>query len=99
MKFLAVVVALHLPRTLRKVIVQVISGPHGVSEATYDYPALAKAYSDILDTLRAIQDERAPFNPSVEACRYCPAINVCPAVKKLAPTISEAEALPDGISA
>lgn len=99
MKFLAVAVALHLPRSLRKVIVQVISGPHGVSEATYDYPALAKAYSDVLGTLRAIQDERASLVPSVEACRYCPAINVCPAVKKLVPTMSEAEALPDGTGA
>src|SRR5258707_13657294 len=96
MKVLAVLVGLNLPRTLCKVIVQVISGPYGVSEATYDYPALAKAYSDILATLRAIQDPLAPLSPSPEACRYCPAINVCQAVKSLAPAMREVEALPDG---
>lgn len=96
MKLLAVLVGLNLPRTLCKVIVQVISGPYGVSEATYDYPALAKAYSDILATLRAIQDPLAPLSPSPEACRYCPAINVCQAVKSLAPAMREVEALPDG---
>jgi len=96
MKVLAVLVALHLPRTMRKVVIQVISGPFGVSEAIYDYPALAKAYDDVLATLRALQDPMAPLSPSPEACRYCPAINVCQAVKSLAPAMREVEALPDG---
>jgi hypothetical protein len=96
MKVLAVLVALNLPRTVRKVIVQVISGSFGVTEATYDYPALAKAYDDVMATLRAIQDPIASLNPLPEACRYCPAISVCPAVKALAPAMSEVEALPDG---
>jgi PD-(D/E)XK nuclease superfamily len=99
MKALAVLVALQLLPTVRKVIVQVISGPFGVSEAAYDYPALAKAYNDVLRTLKAIQDPLAPLNPSPEACRYCPAINICQAVKGLAPSMKEAQALPDGLRA
>jgi Protein of unknown function (DUF2800) len=98
MKVLAVLVALHLPRTVRKVIVQVISGPFGVSEATYDYPALAEAYSEILATLKAIQAPEAPLSPSPEACRYCPAINICQAVKNLIAPLAKTQvsALPDG---
>lgn len=78
---LAMMDALHLPRTLQKVVVQIISGPYGVTEATYDLPALAKAYDEILATLKAIGDPMAPLNPSPEACRFCGAINICQAVK------------------
>jgi Protein of unknown function (DUF2800) len=81
MKVLAVLVALNLPSMLREVVVQIISGPFGVSEARYDLVALAKAYNEVLSTLRAIQDPLAALSPSPEACRYCPAINVCQAVK------------------
>jgi hypothetical protein len=81
MKVLAVLVALHMPRMLREVVVQIISGPFGVKEARYDLAALAKAYNEILATLRTLQDPLAPLSPSPEACRYCPAINVCQAVK------------------
>jgi RecB family exonuclease len=98
MKLLAVLVALHMPRTVRKVIVQVISGPFGVTEATYDYPALAKAYEEVLSTLRALQDPLAPLSPSPEACRYCPAVNICQAVKNLIAPVAKTQvsALPDG---
>jgi hypothetical protein len=99
MKVLAVLVGLHLLPTVRKVIVQVISGPFGVTEATYDYPALAKAYEEVLSTLRALRDPLAPLSPSPEACRYCPAVNICQAVKNLAmPVVTKAQAieLPNG---
>jgi Protein of unknown function (DUF2800) len=98
MKVLAVLVALHLPRTLRKVIVQVISGPYGVSEATYGDQELAPAYDDIHRTLKAIQDPMAPLSPGPEACRYCPAINICQAVKNLIVPVAKTQvsALPDG---
>jgi Protein of unknown function (DUF2800) len=97
MKVLAVLVGLNLPRTLRKVIVQVISGPFGVTEDTYDYPALAKAYESIMATLRAIQDPFAPLSPSPDACRYCPAINICQAVQDKRPALLKIQwtALPD----
>jgi hypothetical protein len=77
MKVLAVLVALHMPSMLREVVVQIISGPFGVTEARYNLTALAKAYNEILSTLRAIQDPMAPLNPSPEACRYCPAAAIC----------------------
>jgi hypothetical protein len=97
MKVLAVLVGLNLPRTLRKVVVQVISGPFGVSEATYDYPALAAAYESILATLRAIQDPMAPLSPSPEACRYCPAAMICQPCRDLLspPTKFQVAMLPD----
>jgi hypothetical protein len=98
MKVLAVLVALHMPKTLREVIVQIISGPFGVTEDRYDLAALAKAYEDILATLRALQDPLAPLSPSPEACRYCPAINICQAVKNLIVPVAKTQvsALPDG---
>jgi hypothetical protein len=98
LKVLAVLVALHLPSMLREVIVQIISGPYGVTEARYDLPALAKAYNEILGTLRAIQDPLAPLSPSPEACRFCPAINICQAVKNLIVPVAKTQisALPDG---
>jgi hypothetical protein len=97
MKVLAVLVGLNLPRTLRKVVVQVISGPFGVSEATYDYPALAAAYESLLATLRAIQDPMAPLSPSPEACRYCPAAMICQPCRDLLspPTKFQVAMLPD----
>src|ERR1700745_754357 len=64
LKVLAVLVALHMPPTLKEVIVQIISGPSGVTEARYDLRALAEAYSSILATLRAIHAVDAPLNPS-----------------------------------
>jgi Protein of unknown function (DUF2800) len=97
MKMLAVLVALHMPSTLREVVVQIISGPFGVSEDRYDLAALAKAYNEILSTLRAIQDPLAPLSPSPEACRYCPALNICQAVQDKRPALLKIQwtALPD----
>ena len=80
LKVLAVLVALHLPQ-LTTVIAQIISGPHGVTEARYSIAELAHAYNEILDTIQAIHAENAPFHPSPEACRYCPAALICQAVK------------------
>jgi Protein of unknown function (DUF2800) len=98
MKMLAVLVALNLPSMLREVVVQIISGPFGVTEARYDLAALAVAYNEILTTLRAIQDPLAPLAPSPEACRFCPAILVCQAVKNLVLPVAKIQvsALPDG---
>jgi hypothetical protein len=97
LKVLAVLAALHLRKigvTVRKVVVQIISGPYGITEATYELPDLANAYDAILTTLRAINAEYAGFAPSSEACRYCPAINICEAVNKIAAT--QYTMLPDG---
>jgi hypothetical protein len=80
LKVLAVLVALYLPQAIT-VIAQIISGPHGVTEARYSIAELAHAYNEILDTLRAIHAESAPFNPSPEACKWCPASLICQAVK------------------
>jgi hypothetical protein len=98
MKVLAVLVALHMPPTLQEVIVQIVSGPFGVTEARYDLAALAKAYNEILATLRAIQDPMAPLVPSPDACRWCPAINICQAVRNLSMPITKLQTskLPDG---
>jgi Protein of unknown function (DUF2800) len=98
MKLLAVLVALHMPSMLREVVVQIISGPFGVTEARYDLAALAVAYNEILATLRAIQDPLAPLAPSPEACRFCSAINICQAVKNLIIPVAKTQvsALPDG---
>ena len=98
LKVLAVLVGLHLP-AVEEVIVQIISGPFGITEARYDVAALGKAYHEIIVTLRALRDPAAPLNPSPEACRYCPAINICQAVKNLimpVATKTQVSQLPDG---
>ena len=77
MKVLAVLVGLQVPKTVREVVVQIISGPFGVTEARYDYPALSRAYESILGTLKAIHAPNAPLTPGVEQCRYCPAVMIC----------------------
>jgi RecB family exonuclease len=99
MKMLAVLVALNLPSMLREVVVQIVSGPFGVTEARYDLAALAVAYNEILATLRAIQDPMAPLSPSPEACRFCLAINICQAVKNLIVPVAKTQisALPGGV--
>jgi hypothetical protein len=98
MKVLAVLGALHMPSMLREVVVQIISGPFGVTEARYDLPALAKAYNEILATLRAIQEPMAPLVPGPDQCKWCPAINCCQAVKNLIVPVAKTQvsALPDG---
>jgi RecB family exonuclease len=97
MKVLAVLVALHLP-SVKEVIVQIISGPYGVCEARYDRSALAKAWEEIVGTLKAIQEPSAALSPSSEACQFCPAINICQAVKDLIVPVAKTQvsALPDG---
>ena len=80
LKVLAVLVALALPQ-VTTIYAQLISGLHGVTEARYTIQELAHAYNEILDTLRAIHAENAPFNPSPEACQYCPAALICQALK------------------
>jgi hypothetical protein len=93
LKVLAVMVGIALP-SVEEIVVQVISGPYGVTEARYSIAELAHGYNAILATLRAINAEYAGFAPSSEACRYCPAINICEAVNKIAAT--QYTMLPDG---
>lgn len=97
LKVLAVLTALYLPH-VTTVYVQIISGPYGVTEARYTIQELAAAYIDIMFTLRKINDPQAAFNPSPEACRFCPAVNICQHVKDLIKPIARLQhsALPDG---
>jgi Protein of unknown function (DUF2800) len=81
LKVLAVLVALNLP-TVKEVIVQIVSGPYGVTEARYSLAELSAAYEDIVKTLKAINAPDAALSPSSEACKYCPAVLICPAFKK-----------------
>ena len=79
---LAVLVALNLP-TVQEVIVQIVSGPYGITEAHYSIAQLSAAYEEIVRTLRAINAPDAPFSPSPEACKFCGAKLICQAVKDL----------------
>jgi hypothetical protein len=97
MKVLAVLVALSLP-SVSEVIVQIVSGPYGVSEARYGITELSQAYQEIRATLRSIHSSDAPVSPSPEACRYCPAKLICPALNDTlhAFRIKTATPLPEG---
>jgi len=92
LKFAVVLAALEY-RHINNWIVQIVSGPYGVSEAHYDIKAIAHAYDEVVETLARINDEHAAFTPGVEQCRYCPAAMICeaslPAATKYSP-------LPDG---
>jgi|SRR5215475_11757656 len=80
LKVLAVLVGIALP-SVEEIVVQIISGPYGVTEARYDLESLSEAYREIIATLRAINDPNAKFAPSPEACRYCPATMICQAYR------------------
>jgi uncharacterized protein DUF2800 len=97
LKFLSVVVALELPH-ITSVVCQIVSGQYGVTETRYSIAQLANNYDDLRSTLRRINDPQAPFNPSVEACRYCPAIAICQAVKGMIMPVARLQysELPDG---
>ena len=92
LKFAVVVAALEF-RHINNWIVQIVSGPYGVTEAHYDIKAIAHAYDEVIETLARINDEHAVFTPGPEQCRYCPAAMICeaslPAATKYTP-------LPDG---
>jgi Protein of unknown function (DUF2800) len=89
LKVLAVLFAINHTST-QEVVVQIISGPYGVTEARYNIAALSVAYEEIVKTLQAINSPNAPFSPSPEACRYCGANLICQAVKDtIAPVARE----------
>jgi hypothetical protein len=97
MRVLAVLVALAKP-TLEEVIVQIVSGPFGISEARYTMRELSVAYDDIVATLHRINTEDAAFNPSPEACKHCPAALICQALKNTIGLVAKVQLsqLPDG---
>jgi hypothetical protein len=97
LKVLAVLVGIALP-TVEEIVVQLISGPYGVTEDRYNLTALSEAYREIVSTLRKIHDPNAGFSPSIEACRYCPAATICQATKDLVKPVATTQlsALPDG---
>jgi Protein of unknown function (DUF2800) len=98
LKVLAVLVAINLP-TVQEVIVQLVSGPYGITEARYSIAQLSAAYEEIVRTLRAINAASAPFSPSTEACKFCGAKLICQAVKDLVVkplTKLQMSALPEG---
>jgi len=76
LKVLAVLIGIALP-TVEEIVVQLISGPYGVTEARYNLQALSEAYREIIATLRRINDPNAGFNPGPEQCRFCPAQLIC----------------------
>ena len=80
LRVLAVLIALNLP-TVKEVVVQLVSGPYGITEARYSLAELSAAYEEIVRTLRAINAPDAPFSPSPEACRFCGAKLICQAIK------------------
>jgi hypothetical protein len=97
LKVLAVLVGLELP-AVEEIVAQVISGPFGISESRYNVAALGRAYHELIVALRALHDPAAPLEPSPQACRYCPAKLICPALQKKRVTIARADLmpLPDG---
>ena len=76
MRVLAVLCGLHL-RSVKEIIIQVITGPFGIFERRFTINDLAEAYGAILETLKSIQSVSAPLVPGVLQCRHCPAATIC----------------------
>ena len=93
MKILALLVGLNFP-TVDEVVVQLISGPYGVTEGRYTVAQLGAVYDEVVAHLRVIASPDAPLNASPEACRYCPAKLICPEVRKIAVRAVKAAAIP-----
>lgn len=88
LKVLAVLFALNY-QSVEEVICQIISGPYGVTEVRFSIGQLSSIYEGIIETLRRINSPNAPFNPSPEACRYCPAILICQAIKDVIGSVAK----------
>jgi uncharacterized protein DUF2800 len=97
LKWMAVMLALEHD-TLIEVYGQIISGPHGTSEVRYDLADLGVAYTQVMRTLEAINAPNAPLNPSPEACHFCKAFAICPAVRAIVKPFVQINPvmLPDG---
>ena len=80
MMILALLVGLNMP-TVEEVIVQLVSGPYGVTEARYSMNQLGMVYEEVVKLLRAINAPDAPLHPYPEACKYCSAKLICQAFK------------------
>lgn len=80
MKILALLVGLAMP-TLEEVVVQIISGPYGVTEARYTVAQLGAIYNEVVELLRRINAPDAPLTPGVQQCKHCSALMICQAVR------------------
>ena len=80
MMILALLVGLNMP-TLEEVVVQLVSGPYGITEARYTMNQLGMVYDSVVKLLRVINAPDAPLHPSPEACKYCSAKLICQAFK------------------
>ena len=80
MMILALLVGLNMP-TLEEVIVQLVSGPYGITEARYTMNQLGMVYDSVVKLLRVIHSPDAPLHPSPEACKFCTAKLICQAFK------------------
>jgi hypothetical protein len=96
LRLLAVALAVENP-FLAQVIVQ-IHAPYGVSEHQYGKAELRDAWESIIKTISAINAPAASFSPSITACRYCPALNICQAARDVAGKVAKLQTsvLPDG---
>jgi hypothetical protein len=101
LRVLAVLVAMNLPTSIEEIIVQIISGPYGVTEVRFSMSQLAELYNEIIETLQALNRPEAPLNPSPEACRFCQAALICPALRAVVKPLEKVDLyqLPDGAAA
>lgn len=88
LKVLAVLVALQLP-FITEVVAQLVTGPFGILEARYDVYQLGEAYASVVETLKRINDSDPVPQPGREQCRYCPAINICPAIEAMQTPVAQ----------
>lgn len=85
-------------RYLKEIICQIVS-KDGISEARFDRAALREIWLDMVTTVKRLHDPQVHYNPSPEACKYCPAAIICPALAAVFTEESlpaHGEKLPDG---
>jgi Protein of unknown function (DUF2800) len=83
MKVEAVLVAMHMPKTIERFIIQLVTMPFGVLESEFKWAELRDMYNWIVGILVELENERAPVTPHPDACPKCPAQLICQACKDL----------------
>lgn len=88
----AVLVAMHMPQTIERIVVQLVTIPFGVFETEIKWSELRDFYNWIVDMLVELERSNAALSPHPDACSDCPAILICQAAKDLLAPITRTRA-------
>lgn len=88
----AVLVAMHMPQTIERIVVQLVTIPFGVFETEFKWSELRDIYNWIVDMLVELEKPNAALSPHPDACNHCPALLICQAAKDLLAPVTKTRA-------